>query len=139
MKFTANDFTTELPADWEDRTMITLVAPFAPGSFASNIVITKHSVVSGETLKDFAAEQLQYLQTSLPEFQLLDRRMTTVKDYPAYQQLHRFQSEHGSLQQVQTFLMASTVIFVITGTTRIEEFDQHIAAFREIVENFQAI
>lgn len=119
--------------------MVTLVAPFKPGNFASNLVITKHFVEAAASLEDFAAEQLQLLQMSLPAFELLDRRTTTVNDYPAYQQLHRFQSENGVLQQVQTFLKAESIIFVITGTARIEEFDRHIAAFRQIVENFRAM
>lgn len=137
MKFVANDFSTELPTNWEDRTMITLVAPFETGNFASNLVITKHFVEASVSVEDFAAEQLQLLQVSLPAFELLDRRTTTIRHYPAYQQLHRFQSENGVLQQVQTFLRAESVIFVITGTARIEEFDRHIGAFRQIVENFQ--
>lgn len=137
MKFTANDFTTELPDQWEDRTMITLLAPFAPGEFASNIVITKHFPEAGATLEDFAFEQLQMLETSLPGFELLDRRFTKTNNFESYQQLHRFQSENGILQQVQTFLMTDQTIFVITGTAQIERFDAYIAAFRQVVENFQ--
>lgn len=138
MKFTANDFTTELPDEWEDRTMVTLFAPFAPGSFASNVVITKHDVETGANLESFAQEQIQLLKTSLPNYELLDQRLTTVNDYPAFQLLHRFESEHGILQQVQAFLLAGAKIFAITGTARIEEFDRHIAAFRQVVENFRA-
>ena len=41
MKLTANDFTTAFPDEWEDRTMVTLVAPFSIGNFAANCVITK--------------------------------------------------------------------------------------------------
>lgn len=138
MKFTANDFTTALPAEWEDRTMVTLFAPFAPGSFASNVVITRHGAATGANIEDFAQEQIRLLQSSLPGFELLDQRLTMVNDYPAYQLLQRFQSEHGVLQQVQAFLLCGTKIFVITGTARIEEFDRNIAAFREVVENFRA-
>lgn len=137
MKFTANDFTTALPPQWEDRTMITLIAPFTPGSFAANVVITKHFVKADESLEDFAQAQLGILQTSLPEFELLDQRFTTVNDYSSYQQLHRFQSENGILQQVQTFMISESVVFAITGTARIEEFERHLAAFRAVVENFQ--
>lgn len=139
MKFTANDFTTALPAEWQDRTMITLIAPFTPGGFASNVVITKNTIELGERVEDFAREQLQLLKASLPDFELLDQRSAIVNDYPAYQMLHRFQSEQGLLQQVQAFLLHETTIFVITGTSRIEEFDRHIAAFREIVENFRVV
>lgn len=138
MKFTANDFTTELPDKWEDRTMVTLFAPFTPGIFASNVVITKHDVEINANIEEFAQEQIQLLQTSLPGFELLDQRLTTVNNYPAYQLLHRFQSDHGILQQVQAFLLCKTKIFAITGTSRIEEFDRNIQAFRQVVENFRA-
>lgn len=138
MKLISSDFSTAFPDAWEDRTMVTLVAPFTPGSFASNVVITKHDIETGASLENFAQEQLQLLQTSLPNYELLDQRLTTVNDYPAYQLLHRFQSEHGILQQVQAFLLSGAKIFAITGTARIEEFDGNIEAFRQVVENFRA-
>lgn len=137
MKFTANDFTTELPQEWEDRSIITLFAPFKHGEFAANVVITKHFLEAESTLEDFVYEQLQLLQGSLPAFQLLDRRFTKIRDFDAYQQLHRFQSETGVLQQVQTFLLSENIIFAITGTAPIENFDLHTNAFRQIVETFQ--
>lgn len=137
MKFTANDFITELPDQWEDRTMVTLLAPFAAGEFASNIVITRHFLESGSTLEDFVNAQLQMMRESLPAFELLDRRFTETNNFASYQQLHRFQSEDGVLQQVQTFLLAEKTVFVITGTAQVEKFDVHIAAFRRVVENFQ--
>jgi hypothetical protein len=39
---------------------------------------------------------------------------------------------------VQTFLLVGLKIYAITGTARVEEFDRHLRAFREIVENFRA-
>lgn len=117
--------------------MITLVAPFAPGGFAANVVITKHLTENSAGLEDFAYEQLQIMESSLPAFELLDRRFTHINNFSAYQQLHRFETENGLLQQVQTFLMGESAIFAVTGTARAEEFDLHINAFRTIVENFQ--
>lgn len=35
MNFNANDFSTALPANWDDRTMFTFVAPFEPEKFAA--------------------------------------------------------------------------------------------------------
>lgn len=137
MKFIANGFATELPEDWEDRTMITLVAPFVPGAFASNVVITRHLVAPTDSIEDFARRQLELLKSSLPNFQLLDSRATTVNGYPACQQLHRFRAENRVLQQAQTFILADKTVFAITGTAPLEDFDSHIPALRQIVENFR--
>lgn len=117
--------------------MITLVAPFAPGKFAANVVVTRHAVAPSDSIEDFVAEQLKMLESSLPNFELLDVRNTSVQNFPACQQLHRFRTENGFLQQVQTFILCGGVIFSITGTSLLDEFDAHIAAFRQIVENFQ--
>lgn len=136
MKFTANDFTTVLPETWEDRTMITLLAPFEPGQFATNIVINKYFVEGTESIEDFAAEQTELLRQNLADFELLDSRTATINDYPACQQLHRFRAENGVIQQVQTFLLINRAIYMITGTSSIQDFNQHLLAFRQVVENF---
>lgn len=137
MKLTANDFTTAFPDEWEDRTMITLVAPFSLGKFAANCVITKTPVVPDETLEGFVEEQNEMMRQSLPSFQILDYRVNELNNLPSCQQLHRFQSENVVLQQVQTYILADQNIYVITGTADVENFNAHISAFRQVVENFQ--
>lgn len=138
MNIKHNELTTSIPGDWADRTMITLVAPFAPGDrFAANVVVTRHDIAPRQSIEDFVAEQLEMLKSSLPTFQLLEMRKTSVNGFPASQQLQRFRAEAGVLQQVQSFVLCGAVIFSITGTARIEDFDRHIAAFRQIVDDFQ--
>jgi len=137
MKLKHNEFSTVIPDAWEDRTMITMVAPFRAGQFASNVVITRHFVGAGESLEDFVEQQLQIMRESLPTFELLDSRDNTLGGFPSSQQLHRFQTENGFLQQVQTFVLANQVVYVITGTAPVNDFGQYISAFREIVENFE--
>lgn len=137
MKLTANDFTTAFPDEWEDRTMITLVAPFSIGKFAANCVITKTPVLDGENLEDFVKEQNEAMRQTLPDFQILDYRVNDLNGLPSCQQLHRFRAEVGVLQQVQTYILAGQNVFVVTGTADIENFNAHIAAFRQVVENFQ--
>lgn len=137
MKLINGNFTTEFPDEWQDRTMITLVAPFAPGEFAANCVITKHFVQAHESIEDFVNEQRKMMEQSLPNFELLDYRVNTLNDFPSCQQLHVFETENGFLQQVQTFILAKGSIYVITGSASVESFGEHVAAFRQIVENFQ--
>src|SRR4051812_10592772 len=111
MKLTANEFTTSMPDDWQDRTMITLVAPFAAGQFATNCVITKHFVGAYDSLEGFVREQLEIMEQTLPAFEVLDYRIHTVNGFPCCQQLHRFQTETGSLQQVQTFILSNQKVY----------------------------
>lgn len=136
MKLINSDFTTAFPDEWQDRTMITLVAPFAPGEFAANCVITRHFVEAHKSIEDFVREQLTLMEQSLPDFEILDYRVNTVDGFPGCQQLHRFQTENGFLQQVQTFVLANQSVYVITGTASAETFAAHVSAFRQIVENF---
>ncbi|MBS1797606.1 MAG: DcrB-related protein [Acidobacteria bacterium] len=136
MKLQHNEFSTEIPATWEDRTMITLIAPFGPGEFASNIVVTRHPVGPADSLEDFVAAQLDALRQSLPGFELLDTRRTTIDNRPASQQLHRFQSDQGFIQQVQTFVLARQTVYIITGSSTVADFEKHLQAFRDVVENF---
>jgi len=137
MKLTHNEFYSAIPESCQDRTMITVVAPFAPGEFATNVVVTRHFVAAHESVEAFAEEQLKIMRESVPNFELLDYRTTTLNELPAVQQLHRFQTENGFLQQVQTFVLADRKIYVITGTSTVNDFERHIGAFREIVENLQ--
>ena len=137
MKLTANDFTTAFPDQWEDRTMVTLVAPFSLGNFAANCVITKTPVLAEETLEGFVQEQTDAMRQSLPGFQVLDYRVNTLNGLPSCQQLQRFETENAVLQQVQTYILARENVYVITGTAEVKNFNEHIAAFRQVVENFQ--
>jgi hypothetical protein len=139
MKLKHNELSTAIPDAWEDRTMITLVAPFAAGQFASNVVITRHFVQATESLEDFVREQLKIMRDSLPNFELLDSRANTLNGHPSCQQLHRFQTENGFLQQVQTFVLANKIVYAITGTATAADFEKYIGAFREIVENFEIL
>lgn len=119
--------------------MYTLVAPFKPGEFAANCVITQHFVDSTQSVEDFANEQTAIMRESIPTFELLDFRATMIAGFPACQQLHRFNADGRDIQQVQTFVLANRKIYVITGTAPVGEFEQHIAAFREIVENLEFV
>lgn len=137
MKITHNEFSTALPEGWDDRTMITLVAPVDPKEFATNIVITRHFVESNQSLEGFVDEQTKLLQSALPTFEILDYRVNEVKGFPACQQLQRFQTENGMLQQVQTFILANQMIYAITGTAAVARFNENLDAFRVVVENLE--
>ena len=77
------------------------------------------------------------MRQSLLNFQVLDYRANTLNGLPSCQQLQRFQTENAILQQVQTYILAGQNFYVITGTADVESFNEHISAFRQVVENFQ--
>ena len=137
MKLKHNEFSTVIPQNWDDRTMITLAAPFRPGEFATNVVMTKHAVEPTQSLEDFVREQTQILAQSLSNFEVLDYRVNQINGHPSCQQLHRFRSENGMIQQVQTFILANQNVYAITGTATLEKFDESLDAFCQIVENFE--
>lgn len=139
MNLLANGFACELPDGWEDRSLISLVAPASHATgFATNVVVTRERIDSTMSVEDYAAQQRDALLRELPEIQFLDERSTTVGSAPAFQCLQRFAVEGGAvLQQAQTFVLAGANIFVITCTARIEEFDSHIPHFRRITDSFR--
>lgn len=137
MKIQHNELSSSLPDKWQDRTMLTLVAPFQPGEFAANIVVNRYFVGQTETVENFALTQQRALKESLPAFQLLDFQTVKIHDYPACRQLHRFTADSQSIQQVITYLLANQLVYSITGTATMQQFNNHIAAFRQFVEDLK--
>lgn len=139
MNLLANGFACELPDGWEDRSLISLVAPTSPQTgFATNVVVTRERIDSTISIEEYAARQRDALLAELPGMQFLDERATSVGGAPAFQCLQRFAVEGGAvLQQAQTFVLAGANVFVITCTARVEEFDANIPAFRRISESFR--
>ena len=137
-KITANGWTADLPAGWEDRSMITLVGETDASGFASNIVVTRQKVDAGTSVEDYAAIQGDLMQAEIENLQILDERAIEINGAQAFQRLHRFEIDGGQfIQQVQTFFLAGDIVFAITGTATLEAFDRSIPAFRQFVETFQ--
>ena len=136
MRFIANGWTTELPAGWDDRSVITLVGPTDASGFAVNVVVTREQVDFATSVEDYAYEQSAAMYGEVEGYEVLDERSTTVDGAPAVQRLHRFDIEGAELQQVQTFVLGDGVVFVITGTATVADFDANIEAFRGVVEAF---
>jgi hypothetical protein len=137
MKFTANDFTTDLPDNWQDRSMLTLVGPTDGAGFAPNVVIMRQPVSPQTSIEDYARQQRAVTEAEIPDLEVLDERPTTVNNAPAYQRLQRFTAQGRRLQQAQTYVLGHSVIFVITCTALLENFDKQINAFRRVVDHFQ--
>lgn len=137
MKVIANGFIVDLPAGWDDRTLITLAGPVGASSFIANVVVTRERVPAQTAIEDYAQAQLTAMKEEMPTLEILDERATKLNGVPAFQRLQRFTIEGQQLQQAQTFLLAGGLIFVVTGTAAIADFDNQIPAFRQIVETFR--
>ncbi len=135
MKFIANGFTTDLPDDWQDRSMITLVGPPRDG-FAPNAVIMREPVGPRVSIEDYAREQREAALAEIPGLEIIDERPTRVNGCAAFQRLQRFSAQGRMLQQTQTFVLAKGLVFVITCTAALEHFDASIPAFRRLADAF---
>jgi hypothetical protein len=137
MKLIANGFAFDTGSGWEDRSVISVMGPVSAKGFAANLVVVREKISSRESLEEYAGRQAQAMSTQFPGVEILDERSIRINGMAAFQRLHRFRSEGHSIQQAQTFLLADGFIYTLTGTAELEEFDQHIQAFRQAVETFR--
>lgn len=137
MKLVANGWATELPAGWQDRSMVTMVKPSDGRTFAPNVVVTRQPVTPQTSVEDFARQQRAATLAEIPDLQILDERPTQVAGAPAFQRLQRFASRGQNIQQAQTYVLKDAVVLVITCTATLEQFDAQIADFRRILDSFR--
>lgn len=137
MKVIANGFAVELPKGWDDRSLITLAAPTSANGFAPNVVVTRERIPANVSIEAYAQAQRTAMKEEVPALEILDERATTINGAPAFQRLQRFTMEGQQLQQAQTYVLAQGLVFVITGTAAIADFDNQIPAFRQIIESFR--
>ena len=136
MKYIAHGFTTELPDAWQDRSMITLVGPPRNG-FAPNAVIMREPVGPRVSIEDYAQAQREAALAEIPALEIIDERPTRVNRYAAFQRLQRLPAQGRMLQQAQTYILGDRIVFVITCTALLEDFDASIPSFRRLVDAFQ--
>lgn len=139
MKTTSNEFIAEMPDSWEDRTMTTLVGPADGSGFAANTVIVRERVTPRTSIEDYAGRQRQLMAAQIADLQVLDERPATLNGRPAYRRLQRFSAQGRRVQQMQTFVLADTVIYTITCTAAADTFNQHTSAFERIRDSFRVI
>lgn len=137
MKLISNGFVTALPEGWEDRSMITLVGPAGGAGFAPNVVVMRQRVAPQTGVEDYARQQRAATEAEIPGLEVLDERAALVGGAPAFQRLQRFAAQGRLLQQAQTYVLGDGVVFVLTCTATLEQFDEQIPHFRSVVENFR--
>jgi hypothetical protein len=136
-KVISTDWSAAMPKGWEDRTMATLVGPVSDDGFASNIVVTREKLEDATTVEEYAKIQADLMREEIDGVELMDERSIEINGLPAFQRLQRFAIDDQVVQQVQTFIMGDNVIYAITGSASVEDFNGSIPAFKKFVESFE--
>ncbi|MFV0408832.1 MAG: DcrB-related protein [Paracoccus sp. (in: a-proteobacteria)] len=138
-KCNTGTFTLDVPDDWSDRSMITWVAPPAPGyKVLPNLLCSKGDMHPGEDLDKFVNRQLKELMAQVRNFDLISRQNTLFGGLPAVELLFRMRPQNVMLQQRQLFFQtnpqsgtANTVVF----TAAADDFDKLAPLFGQIMNS----
>ena len=137
MRLIGNGFVTEVPSGWQDRSMMTLVGPTSATGFAANVVVVREQVGPRRSIEDYATSQRRAMETQIDGLEILDERPARINGAAAYQRLQRFTAQGHAVQQAQTFILFDGIVFSVTCTASVEDFDKHLDAFRRVVESFR--
>jgi len=144
-KLFAGNTTLELPAEWEDRSMYTFVAPersrtggptmARAQSFRPNMVITRESRGSHERVDTYAKEQLAASQKQLPQLRVLEDKAQTVGGQPGIVRMFTFMAPpHNVLvQQLQAFVLTGEWVTTFTFSGMPEGFAEQRVSFDNII------
>lgn len=137
MQFEGNNFALNVPDDWQDRSVISFVAKVAPNEFAPNIVITSEPVNDDVSIEDYAKRQFSVTQAEVEGLTILEQNNIEIGGRPAVQIVQKIAAHGLNLQQLQTFLLAESQIFIVTCTATSTTFEQHLPNFGKVIESFR--
>lgn len=136
MLYQANSFTIETPNDWQDRSIITFVAPNQTGEFAPNVVITREAIDVKLTIEDYANRQFAIAQREIAGIKIIEQNNVTLGGKPAIETIQNLSANNLALRQLQIFVLLDREICVITCTATVGNFNQNLPRFRKILESF---
>ena len=97
-------FELSIPDNWEDRSMITWVAPPSPRyKVLPNVLISKSRMLPAEDLPAFVNRQLKELMSKVGHFELLRRGDTELSGRPAVELVFSMKPQNILLMQRQIF------------------------------------
>lgn len=137
MHFQGNDFTLDVPDDWQDRSIITFVATVAPSEFAPNVVLTREPIGADESVEDYADRQFAVTQAEVEGLSVVEQNNITIGGKPAVQIVQKISAHGLNLQQLQTFVLSDEEIFIVTCTASAASFHQHFPRFQKIIQSFR--
>lgn len=116
-RYEASRFSLPLPDGWSDKTVYTLIGPLTDG-VQHNITVSLDPETPFETAKEFATEQLQALEGSLPGIQMLKKEETHLaKGTPAYRAIFKWApAEDQTLFQQQVYIVDQNTAYTLTAS-----------------------
>jgi hypothetical protein len=137
MQFQGNSFDLEVPDDWQDRSIISFVAMVSPSEFAPNVVVTKEAIDERMSVEDYAQKQFSVTQAEVQGLSVVEQQNIEINGRPAVQIVQKISAHGLHLQQLQTFILASEEIYILTCTATAATFQQHLPRFKKIVESLR--
>ncbi len=131
MRYQANNFTIETPNDWQDRSIITFVAPNQPSEFAPNVVITRETIDEKLTVEDYANRQFDVARREIASLKIVEQKTTTLSGRLAIESIQDLSANNLSLRQLQVFVLLHDEICVITCTATVGQFPSKSTAFQK--------
>ena len=99
-------FDLTIPEGWEDRSMITWVAPPSKRyKVLPNVLVSKSRMLPAEDLSGFVNRQLKELMAKVPTFDLLRRGDTLLNGNPAIELSFTMRPQGVTLMQKQLFFI----------------------------------
>src|SRR5262249_29401471 len=129
------DLNFDVPADWQDRTIVAFAGPAKPGrALAPNLVLTRDPAGDKESVASYADRQLVEFAKRLEDFDLQDRRERTLGGLPAVEFEFTWYNPLGVLRQRQVcVLLGKRTVFNFTLSALEEDFPGLEPAFNTIL------
>ena len=135
MLYKTGNFSLEVPDDWQDRSIISFVATVAPNEFAPNVVVTKETVDAEMSVEDYAHRQFSITQAEVEGLSVVEQTNISINGRPAVQIIQKISAHNLKLQQLQTFILTNSEIFIVTCTATTSSFAQHLPRFEKISQS----
>jgi len=116
-RYEADRFSLLLPEGWHDKTVYTLLGPLSDG-IQHNITVSLDPETPFEAVKDFAEEQVQALENSLPGMWLLKKEAAQLANgTPAYRVIFKWApAEEQTLFQQHVYVVEEGTAYSLTAS-----------------------
>lgn len=133
-----HEYSVGLPDGWQDKTEVVLAGPMKDGS-CPTLTVTRIVLKVAQTLEQFAAYQLHGLgvQMAVKKTDVLKEEETTLGGVPAFRRIYNLRFFDKPLIQRQTYALRGLVAYVVTETSRVDQFEGDLVTFNEMIERFQ--
>jgi hypothetical protein len=136
--YTVNEASWEIPTGWRDRT-VNIFSYGTEPPLPLSLVVSRDELKSGQTLADFADEQVKQFGEKLHQFRLLGKRQLTVSGAVALEAEFTWRSEKGPMHQRQVYVptAGSSKLVIMTATAPVKIADDDQEKLNALLESFQ--